>query len=211
MKEKVWSLSGDTFHIKDENNVEVVQCRGSTFSLHDRKEFVSPNGEKLFDLRTKLLVIHKTFCAEAPDGTELFEVKEKFSSKFGRKLLYSGGELETNWGIVGTSKMIATFINASNQAPIELLIKGDWLDRSATITMGGIVVAQISRSVFNMREMLGGQQTVSLIYVLLCLGDRGLRKIWRQRVWENQWLCHFVLPDKCPLVHRACLGDIYLG
>jgi uncharacterized protein YxjI len=55
--------------------------------------------------------------------------------------------------------MIATFQNASNNAPIELLVKGDWLDRSATITMGNMVVAQISRSYFNMREVFGGQQT----------------------------------------------------
>lgn len=73
--------------------------------------------------------------------------------------------------------MIATFINASNQAPIELLVKGDWLDRSATITMGGIVVAQISRSVFNMREMLGGQQTVSLEYIRVLGGQ----KVWNIR------------------------------
>lgn len=55
--------------------------------------------------------------------------------------------------------MIATFQNASNGAPIELLVKGDWLDRSATITIGNVVVAQISRSYFNMREIFGGQQT----------------------------------------------------
>ena len=57
--------------------------------------------------------------------------------------------------------MIATFTNASNNAPIELLVKGDWFDRSATITMGNVVVAQISRSFANMRQVLGGQQTVS--------------------------------------------------
>ena len=61
--------------------------------------------------------------------------------------------------LVGTSKMIATFQNASNGAAIELLVKGDWLDRSATITMGNVVVAQISRSYFNMREIFGGQQS----------------------------------------------------
>jgi len=55
--------------------------------------------------------------------------------------------------------MIATFQNASNNAPIELLVKGDWMDRSATITMGNVVVAQISRSYFNMREIFGGQQS----------------------------------------------------
>ena len=65
------------------------------------------------------------------------------------------------WGhLVGTSKMIATFTNASNRAPVELLVKGDWFDRSATITMGNVVVAQIARSYFNMREIFGGQQTV---------------------------------------------------
>ncbi|KAH8663581.1 tubby C-terminal-like domain-containing protein [Tricladium varicosporioides] len=139
MKEKVWSLSGDTFHIVDENGQEVVQCRGQTFSISDRKEFADAHGRPLFSLRTKLLSIHKSFYAEAPDGRELFLVKGKFS--------------------IGTSKMIATFVNQSNGQPVELLVKGDWLDRSATITMNGVVVAQISRSYFNMREIFGGQQT----------------------------------------------------
>lgn len=58
--------------------------------------------------------------------------------------------------------MVVTFQNlASNNAPIELMIRGDWLDRSAVITIGdgGAAVAQISRKLFNARELLGGQQT----------------------------------------------------
>ena len=55
--------------------------------------------------------------------------------------------------------MVATFVNASNGQNVEFLVKGDWFDRSASITMGGTVVAQISRSVFNVRELMGGQQT----------------------------------------------------
>lgn len=55
--------------------------------------------------------------------------------------------------------MIATFTNASNKAPIELLVKGDWLDRSAVITLNGTTVASIARSFGNMREIFGGQQT----------------------------------------------------
>merc|ERR1712036_95527 len=140
MKEKVWPLSGDTFHIVDENNHEVVQCRGQTFSISDRKEF-----------------------AESPSGETLFEVKGKFS--------------------IGSSKMVATFVNASTKQNVELLIKGDWFDRSATITMGNIVVAQISRSYFNMREVFGGQQTyfvtvapgvdlALLAAVCVCLDER---------------------------------------
>jgi len=140
LKEKVWSLSGDTFHVTDENNVEVVRCRGTTFSLSDRKEFQDPQGRPLFSLKNKLVAIHKTFYAEAPDGKVLFEVKSKFS--------------------IGKAKMVVTFQNlASNNANIELMVRGDWLDRSATITMGEVVIAQVSRKMFNMREIVGGQQS----------------------------------------------------
>lgn len=81
MKEKVWSLSGDSFHITDEKDVEVVRCQGSAISLSDRKEFQDPQGNPLFSLRTKLIAIHKTFYADDPAGNRLFEVKAKFSSK----------------------------------------------------------------------------------------------------------------------------------
>ena len=80
MKEKVWSLSGDTFHITDQAGVEVLQCRGTTFSLSDRKEFADAQGRPLFALRTKLLALHKTFYGETADGKVLFECKAKFSS-----------------------------------------------------------------------------------------------------------------------------------
>lgn len=55
--------------------------------------------------------------------------------------------------------MLATFTNASTSSPAELLIKGDWFDRSATITHNSKVIAQISRKMLNMREIFGGSQT----------------------------------------------------
>ena len=58
--------------------------------------------------------------------------------------------------------MIATFTNQANGTSIELLVKGDWFDRSAVITMGIQTIATIGRSYFNMREVFGGQQTVNL-------------------------------------------------
>jgi uncharacterized protein YxjI len=81
MKEKVWSLSGDTFHIVDEHGKEVVQCRGQTFSLSDRKEFADAAGRPLFSLRTKHFSLHKSFYAEDAQEKILFEVKGKFSSE----------------------------------------------------------------------------------------------------------------------------------
>ena len=90
MKEKVWSLSGDTFHIVDQNGHEVVQCRGQAFSLSDRKEFADSSGRPLFSLRTRHVSLHKSFYAEDASGRTLFEVKGKFSCelkerKMGRK------------------------------------------------------------------------------------------------------------------------------
>jgi len=79
MKEKVWSISGDTFHIVDENGHEVVQCRGQAFSLSDRKEFADSSGRPLFSLRTRHFTLHKSFYAEDGSGRNLFEVKGKFS------------------------------------------------------------------------------------------------------------------------------------
>ncbi len=81
MKEKVFSLSGDSFYIKDENNQDVLQCQGQTFSISGRKQFSDTSGKPLFSLRTRLLSIHKSFYAEMPDGSIGFEVKGKFSSK----------------------------------------------------------------------------------------------------------------------------------
>lgn len=57
------------------------------------------------------------------------------------------------------SKMSATFINSSDGKTIELLVKGDFFDRKATITMNDRVVAQIGRNFLNVREIFGGQQS----------------------------------------------------
>jgi uncharacterized protein YxjI len=83
MKEKVWSLSGDTFTITDEHDQVVVQCNGSAVSISDRKEFLAPNGQPLFSLRTKFWksFIRKSFYGEAPSGETVFEVTSKFTSK----------------------------------------------------------------------------------------------------------------------------------
>jgi len=58
--------------------------------------------------------------------------------------------------------MNATFVNAASDGKnIELCIRGDWLDKSAQITIGegGPVAASINRSIMNAGQILGGQQT----------------------------------------------------
>lgn len=132
------------------------------------------NGPALFSLRTKIITFpHKRFYAESPEGKILFEVKGKFSSTHPtshvpvptlQNYLSFQCANKSGFGIVGSSKMIATFTNASNNQPVELLIKGDWFDRAATITMGNITVATISRNFMNVGQIFGNQQT----YFLTC-------------------------------------------
>lgn len=83
--------------------------------------------------------VHKTFEATNAQGQLLFTVKGKFT-------------------LMG-SKMGATFRNAQDGREIEMLCKGDFFDRKATITVDDKVVAQIGRSFVNVREMFGDKQS----------------------------------------------------
>jgi hypothetical protein len=61
---------------------------------------------------------------------------------------------------VGT-KMQATFRNHSTGQEVTLELRGDMWGGSADISMGGVPVAQITRQLFNMREVFADKQTVS--------------------------------------------------
>jgi uncharacterized protein YxjI len=81
LKEKVMSLSGDSFDIKTVDGRPIFKVKGETFSLSGRKNVMDMNGNVLFTIRKKHLAIHTTFYAEDPQGNQIFEVKSKFSSK----------------------------------------------------------------------------------------------------------------------------------
>ncbi|KAK4686592.1 hypothetical protein P7C73_g3534, partial [Tremellales sp. Uapishka_1] len=139
LKERAFSFSGDDFAIKDSNGMVVARCQGKSFSFKDRKVITDPNGQLLFGLRNKLLSIHKTYIAEDQGENEIFRVRSKLA--------------------LGT-KMIATFVNKSTNAPITLELRGDFWGGSADISIeGGPVIAQISRKLFNARELFVSKQT----------------------------------------------------
>ncbi|MCJ1455981.1 hypothetical protein MMC28_006338 [Mycoblastus sanguinarius] len=139
MKEKAFSLTGDDFTVKTTSGVEVCRCKGKVISLSDKKVFTDVQGHELFALKNKHFTIHKSFHAEGPNGKDLFVVKGEFS------LLSSKSHVE--------------FTNASDGRHVQLDIRGDWFDRSASITFGGEPVAHISRSFFNLREIFADKDT----------------------------------------------------
>jgi hypothetical protein len=75
MKEKVWALAQDSFHIRDENNVDVLQCKAKLFSLHHQKFFSDMQGNELWSLKHKPLSIPRQYYAERPDGQQVFHVQ----------------------------------------------------------------------------------------------------------------------------------------
>ncbi|KAI0471028.1 DUF567-domain-containing protein [Xylariaceae sp. FL0804] len=143
LKEKVLSLSGDSFEIKTLSGQPLFQVKGESFSLSGRKHLMDMSGNILFTIRKKLIALHASFYAEDPQENVIFEVKGKFS--------------------IGTSKSVCTFASTSGQQE-SLLMKGNFLDTKADILdeASGQPVATIDRKFFNAREFFGGQQTYAV-------------------------------------------------
>ncbi|KAI1437448.1 DUF567-domain-containing protein [Xylaria sp. CBS 124048] len=140
LKEKVLSISGDSFDIKMLSGQPVFQVKGEVFSLSGRKHFSDMNGNELFTIRKKLLALLGTYYAEDPSGNILFEVKGKFS--------------------IGTSKSVCTFRSANGKEE-SLLVKGNFFQTKVEIIdeATGQPVATIDRDLFNARQMFADQQT----------------------------------------------------
>ncbi|KAI0896204.1 DUF567-domain-containing protein [Annulohypoxylon nitens] len=143
LKEKLASLSGNSFDITLPNGQPLFKVKGESLTLSNRTNVMDVNGNQLFCIRKKHLSIHTTYYAEDPKGQEIFEVQSKFR--------------------LGGSKFIGSFTSASGEQE-QLLMKGDWTDTNAEITdeSSGQVVASIYRDRWNARELIGGQQTYNV-------------------------------------------------
>ncbi|RSM20715.1 hypothetical protein CDV31_000403 [Fusarium ambrosium] len=144
LKEKVLSLTGDSFDIKLANGQPILKVEGKMLSISGRKSVYDMQGNHLFDIVKKLLNIHTTFHVESPQGQVLMEVKSSF------KLL--------------GSKATATFTSTDGKQDV-LEMKGGWLDYAADIMdkTTGTAVARIDRKLLSGKDILFGQQTYALV------------------------------------------------
>ncbi|KAL1647989.1 hypothetical protein SLS58_002313 [Diplodia intermedia] len=140
LKEKVMSLSGDSFSIKTVDGRAILQVKGEYFSLSGRKHVMDMQGNVLFTIRKEHFSIPTCYYAEDPSGKRLLEVQSKWS--------------------FGSSKAICSFTSTHGKQE-KLMMKGNFFDTTADITdeVTGQLVATIDRKFFNAREMFGGQQT----------------------------------------------------
>ncbi|RSL49802.1 hypothetical protein CEP53_009034 [Fusarium sp. AF-6] len=144
LKEKVLSLTGDSFEIKLANGQPILKVEGKLLSISGRKSVYDMQGNHLFDIVKKLLNIHTTFHVESPQGQVLMEVKSSF------KLL--------------GSKATATFTSTDGKQDV-LEMKGGWLDYAADIMdkTTGTAVARIDRKLLSGKDIFFGQQTYALV------------------------------------------------
>lgn len=81
LKEKVLSLTGDSFSIKLQNGTPILQVEGKVMSISGRKKVRDMAGNHLFDIVKEHFHIHSTFAIEAPNGQKIMEVKSSFARK----------------------------------------------------------------------------------------------------------------------------------
>jgi uncharacterized protein YxjI len=78
LKEKVLSLTGDSFSIKLANGTPILQVEGKVMSISGRKKVSDMQGNHLFSIVKEHLHIHATYVVESPSGQKLCQVKSGF-------------------------------------------------------------------------------------------------------------------------------------
>ena len=165
MKEQIFSLSDDAFTVKTVDGRDVLKITADTFSLSARKRVHDPAGNHLFTLRKEIFSFPKSYFAESPTGTKIFEVEGKFH--------------------IGTSKAVGHFVNAMNGEQENFLMHGSFFNVKTEITdeRNGQVVAQVDREMLNARQLLGDRQSYAvtvapgvdmalIVAMVVCLDER---------------------------------------
>ncbi|KAH6685797.1 tubby C-terminal-like domain-containing protein [Plectosphaerella plurivora] len=144
LKEKLMSLSGDSFDICLANGQPLIRVQGKLGTISGRKKVYDVGGKYLFDIYKEHLHIHSTYAVEVEGQGKIMEVKSSFK-------------------LIG-SKMTASFKSADGRSH-SLTMSGNWLSTTADIIdeSTGALVGRIDRKLFNAREIFGGQQTYALV------------------------------------------------
>ncbi len=82
MKEKVLSVSGDSFDVKLACGQSLLKVHGSWISLSGRKKVDDVHGKHLFDIVKEHLHLHTTYAIEDVHGKKIAEVKSSLACMF---------------------------------------------------------------------------------------------------------------------------------
>ncbi|CAI7653177.1 unnamed protein product [Penicillium pancosmium] len=144
LKERIFSLTGDSFEIKFDNGAPFLKVTGAWPSFSGRKKVEDMRGNHLFDICKEHMHIHTTYVMKEPDGNTICEVKNSHK-------------------IIG-SKATTTFTDPGANE-VTLTMSGNWMDHIANVVeeQTGETVARISRKLFTARHMFFGKDNYSVI------------------------------------------------
>lgn len=81
MKEKVLSVSNDSFEVKLASGQSLLKVHGAWASLSGRKKVEDVQGKHLFDIVKEHLHIHTTYALEDTHRKKIAEIKNNLSCK----------------------------------------------------------------------------------------------------------------------------------
>jgi uncharacterized protein YxjI len=81
LREKVLSLSGDSFEIKLASGSPILQVEGKVLSMSGKKKVRDMQGNHLFTIAKELFHLHATYVVDGPGGERLVEVKSSLKCK----------------------------------------------------------------------------------------------------------------------------------
>lgn len=85
LKEKVFSLSRDSFDVRDIDGNAIFRIEGHATSLSGRKTVKDLDGKILFDIMEERAHLHETYVAEIPETKQsVMVVQNSFKSKWDR-------------------------------------------------------------------------------------------------------------------------------
>ncbi|KNG48436.1 duf567 domain-containing protein [Stemphylium lycopersici] len=96
LKEKVMSLTGDSFSIKLANGTPVLKVEGKVMSISGRKKMFDMNDNHLCSIVKEHFHLHSTYVVEGADGQKIMEVK----SSFKQSLVMRGDFFDTQADII---------------------------------------------------------------------------------------------------------------
>lgn len=82
LKEKVLSVSGDSFDIKLANGEPFLKVQGAWVSFSGRKKVEDAHGKHLFDIVKELLHIRSTYAIEDTHRKKICEVKSSLTCMY---------------------------------------------------------------------------------------------------------------------------------
>ncbi|XVE80797.1 hypothetical protein DITRI_Ditri15bG0009000 [Diplodiscus trichospermus] len=130
IKQKVFTLAENNFHITDVNGNLIFKIKGKFFSIRDRRVLLDAAGNPLVSLQQKILTAHRrwqVFRGESSSSNDLlFSVKKSSLIQF------------------KTTLDVFLASNTGESQP-DFKIKGGWHESGCTIYAGDAIIAQMHR------------------------------------------------------------------